>query len=90
MEQTGRTVFISPPPPPLGSPPVEYHNNGPECMNNVIKMKVDRKRSSLDDFCSKMKMLVEEQNNHLIRAITCRGEYRLHSAFKEFEVNHSY
>ena len=27
----------------LGNPPIEYHNNCPECMNNVIKMKVDRK-----------------------------------------------
>ncbi len=29
----------------LGDPPVENHNNCPECMNNVIKMKVDRKRN---------------------------------------------
>lgn len=56
-------------------------------MNNVIKMKVDRKRSSIDDFCSKMKLLVQEQRDHLIRAITCRGEYRLHPFFKEFEVS---
>ena len=68
--------------------PLEYHNNCPECMNNVIKMKVDRKRNSIDDFCSKMKSLVQEQRNHLIRAATCRGEYRLHPAFKEFEVSH--
>ena len=72
----------------LGNPPIEYHNNCPECMNNVIKMKVDRKRNSIDDFCSKMKSLVQEQRNHLIRAATCRGEYRLHPAFKEFEVSH--
>ena len=29
----------------LRDPPIEYHNNCPECMNNVIKMKVDRKRN---------------------------------------------
>ena len=73
----------------LGSPPKQYHNNCPECINNVIKMKVGRKRSPLDDFSSKMKSLVEDQQNHLIRAVTRRGEYRLHSAFREFEVDPS-
>ena len=72
----------------LGDTPIEYHNNCPECMNNVIKMKVDRKRNSLDEFCSKMKCLIQEQQNQLTRAITSRGEYRLHPAFKEFEVSH--
>ena len=72
----------------LGNPPKRYHNNNPECINNVIKMKVDRKkRSSLDEFCSKMKSLVQDQQNQLIRAITRRGEYRLHSAFREFEMS---
>ena len=65
----------------LGDPPKQYHNNSPECINNVIKMKVRREKSSLDEFCSEMKSLVEQQQNHLIRAITCRGEYRLHSCF---------
>ena len=70
----------------VGHPPKEYRNNGPECINNVIKMKVKRERSVLDEFCSKMKSLVEDQQNHLLRAITRRGEYRLHSAFKEYEL----
>ena len=66
----------------LGDPPRQYHNNSPECINNVIKMKVRREKNILDEFCSEMKSLVEQQQNHLIRAITCRGEYRLHSCFK--------
>ena len=73
----------------LGDPPIQYHNNSPECMNNVIKMKVRREKSTLDEFCSEMKSLVEQQQNHLIRAITCRGEYRLHSCFKEYEMDPS-
>ena len=72
----------------LGNPPTEYHNNSPECINHVIKMKVDHKRNALDDFCSKMKSLVDDQQNLLIRAITSRGEYRLHPVFKDFEVDH--
>ena len=73
----------------LGTPPSEYHNNCPECINHVFKMKVDRKKSPLDEFCQKMRSLVQDQQNHLIRAITSRGEYRLHPAFKEFEVSPS-
>ena len=73
----------------LGSPPKQYHNNCPECINDVIKMKVGRKQSPLDDICGKIKSLVQDQQNHLIRAGTRRGEYRLHSAFREFEVNPS-
>ena len=69
--------------------PQNYHNNCPECINHVIKMKVDRKESPLHKFCHKMKSLVQDQKNHLIRAITSRGEYRLHSVFKEFEVSPS-
>ena len=72
----------------LGNPPTEYHNNSPECINHVIKMKVDHKRNALDGFCSKMKSLVDDQQNLLIRAITSRGEYRLHPVFKDFEVDH--
>ena len=32
----------------LGDPPAEYHNNSPECINNVIKIKVNHKKSLLD------------------------------------------
>lgn len=71
----------------LGSPPQEYHNNCPECINNVIKMEVKREKSVLDEFCLKMKSLVEQQEDHLVRAVTRRGEYRLHSAFKHFEID---
>ena len=42
-----------------GSPPKQYHNNCLECINNLNKMKVGRKRSPFDDFVSKMKSLVE-------------------------------
>ena len=42
----------------LGHPPKEYHNNSPECINKVIKMKVKRERNTLDDFCCKMMSLV--------------------------------
>ena len=72
----------------LGDPPDEYHNNAPECMNSVIKAKVDRnKRNTLDELCRHMKSLVEDQENHLIRAITRRGEYRLYPAFQKFEMS---
>lgn len=73
----------------LGHPPKEYHNNSPKCINNVIKMKMNRQKSVLDEFCSKMRSLADDQQNHSLRAITCRGGYRLHSAFKEYEMDSS-
>jgi len=50
-------------------------------------MEVKRERSVLDEFCLKMKSLVEQQEDHLVKAVTCRGEYRLHLAFKQFEMD---
>ena len=50
-------------------------------------MEVKREKSTLDKFCLKMKSLVEQQEDHLVRAVTRRGEYRLHSAFKRFEMD---
>ena len=72
----------------LGNPPRQYHNNAPECINNVIKAKVHRKKqNSLDELCSQLRSLVQDQQNHLIRAVTRRGEYRLRSIFKNFEMS---
>lgn len=42
----------------LGCLAKQYHNCL-ECINNLNKMKVGRKRSPFDDFVSKMKSLVE-------------------------------
>ena len=72
----------------LGDSPAEYHNYSPECINSVIKIKVNHKKSLLDDFCNKMKSLVDDQQNLLIQAVTSRGEYRLHPVFKDFEMSH--
>ena len=37
-------------------------------------MEVKREKSTLDEFCLKMKSLVEQQEDHLVRAVTRRGE----------------
>jgi len=50
-------------------------------------MKVKREKSLLDEFCSKMKSLASDQQNNLLRAITCRGEHCLHVPFKEYEMD---
>ena len=52
-------------------------------------MKVKRERSIFDEFSCKMKPSVEDQQNHLVRAFTCHGEYCLHLAFSEFEMDSS-
>ena len=72
----------------LGHPPKEYHNNSPEYINNVIKMKVKRETSILDKFSCKIKPLVEDQQNHLVRAFTCHDEYCLYLAFPNLKWTH--
>ena len=73
----------------LGHPPKEYHNNSSECINNVIKMKAKREKSVLNEFCSKMKSLTDDQQDHLLRTITSCGEYHLHPAVKGYEIDSS-
>ena len=44
----------------LGCPPDVFYTNASECINNVIKVKVQYKRSELPHFIKKMYELCEE------------------------------
>ena len=49
----------------LGSPPEAFYTNASESMNNVIKVKVDYKRSELPHFIDKLCALCEEQEREV-------------------------
>ena len=71
----------------LGSPPEPFYNNASECINNVIKVKVDYKKSELPVFISKMLDLIGEQQQEVEKAIVGSGKYSLHCSSLEIPQN---
>lgn len=61
----------------LGSPPDPFYNNASECINNVIKVKVDYKKNELPVFISKVLDLIEEQQQEAEKAVLGNGKYVL-------------
>lgn len=65
----------------LGSPPEQFFTNASECVNSIIKVKVQYKSSELSQFVVKLRELCDEQEREIERAILRRGKY------KQLEVN---
>lgn len=61
----------------LGSLPEPFYNNASECINNVIKVKVDYKKSELPIFIAKVLDLIGEQQQEAEKAILGCGKYNL-------------
>ena len=61
----------------LGSPPEPFYNNASECINNVIKVKVDYKKNELPMFITKVLDLIGEQQQEVEKAILGSGKYGL-------------
>ena len=59
----------------LGSPPEHFYTNSSECINNVLKVKVNYKRSELSQFVDKVHELVEEQDLELHLAVSIVNAY---------------
>ena len=74
----------------LGSPPEPFYNNASECINNVIKVKVDYKKSELPVFISKMLDLIGEQQQEAEKAIVGSGKYSLRCSSLEIPQNKWY
>lgn len=71
----------------LGCPPVPFSTNASECVNKMLKNKVQYKRSELPQFISKLKELCDEQDREVERAIICRGKYRLRPQYQHLQVS---
>ena len=61
----------------LGSPPEAFFTNASECINNVIKVKVDYKRNELSQFVGKLREIVSEQQHEAEKAVVGCGKYYL-------------
>ena len=58
----------------MGSPPEPFYTNSSECINNVLKVKVDYKRTQLTLFVDKLRQLVEEQQREVEKAVVGCGK----------------
>lgn len=71
----------------LGSPPKMFTTNASESINAVLKQKVNFKESEWPEFNDKVKMLVKQQREEVIRALSGRGQYRLSPNYSHFAVS---
>lgn len=71
----------------LGCPPDAFYTNASECVNSIIKVKVEYKRSELPQFICKLHELCEEQKREVERAVICRGKFRLRPQYRHLEVS---
>ena len=60
-----------------GDPPEKFYTNASECINNVLKLKVDRKLQSLTEFVDHAQELVSVYEKNIERAFSQRGDWRL-------------
>ena len=61
----------------LVSPPEPFYTNSSECINNVLKVKVDYKRSELTLFVDKLQQLVHDQQREVEKGVIGCGKYSL-------------
>ena len=66
----------------LGSPPPQFSANASECVNAILKSKVDYKCSELPVFIEKLKELASDQRKEFERAIVNQGNYKLRDHYK--------
>ena len=61
----------------------EFTTNDNECINSIIKKKVNFKASELSDFCEKMRQLVDQQKEDIQQAFVMDcGPYSVRNEFK--------
>ena len=53
----------------MGTPPEHFYTNSSECINHVIKAKVDYKNNELPQFIDKLQELTTEQQQEVEKAV---------------------
>ena len=72
----------------LGCLPRRFTTNSNESLNNLLKRKVDFRRSEWPQFNKTLQAVVKEQQDEFQKAIFGMGEYELLDEFKYLEVPH--
>lgn len=70
----------------LGSPPEPFYTNSSECINNVLKVKMDYKRNELAKFVEKLHELVDDQRHEVEKALVGCGKYYIHPDYCSLEI----
>ena len=70
----------------LGLHPEPFYTNSSECINNVLKVKMDYKRNELCQFVEKLHQLVDDQQQEVEKALVGIGKYNLSSECSELEI----
>jgi len=66
----------------LRDPPEKFFTNASESINNVLKLKVDRKSQSLTQFVDHMSQLVSIYEKNIDSAFSHRGDWCLSSSIQ--------
>lgn len=72
----------------LGNPPKYYTTNSNESLNNLLKTKVDFKRSEWPKFNEILFAAVSEQQEEFAKAVFSQGEYEFRNEYKHLQVTH--
>ena len=72
----------------LGNPPKPFTTNSNESLNNLLKRRVNFKRSEWPKFNEILLAFVSDQQGEFEKSIFGQGEYELVDAFKHLEVAH--
>ena len=72
----------------LGNPPEGYTTNASESLNNVLKRKVNFKRSEWPQFNNVLFDLIREQQEEFVKAVFSQGEYKMIDECQDLQVTH--
>ena len=65
----------------LGSPPDPFFTNSSECINFVLKVKLDYKRNEMTVLVNKIRELIEYQQREVEKALLGTGKYTPHPMY---------
>ena len=65
----------------LGSPPDPFFTNSSECINFVLKVKLDYKRNEMTVLVNKICELIEDHQREVEKALINTGKYSLHPMY---------
>ena len=67
------------------NPREKFTTNSSEALNHVIKQEVQWKESKLPMLIERLKVIVDQQESELEKAVVCRGEWRFSAEYKRLE-----